>query len=264
MVAIVFALRVSVALALVLAIPAAGFLIRTFIVFHDCAHGSFLPTRRGNVVHRRRCSACSSGSRSTAGATSTPCTTRPPATSTGAASATSRRSPSPSTRRGAACGRLGYRALPQPARHVRARLAPRPRRQAALHRALGAPADSRQRDGHQPRARGRSPSASACALGWQAYLLVQGPVLMLTGAGRRLALLRPAPVRGHLLGSPRRVELRRRGAPRQLVPEAPHGAAVLHRQHRPAPRAPPERPDPELQPPGRARREPTGCRRCRC
>ena len=27
-------------------IPAAGFLLRTFIVFHDCAHGSFLPTKR--------------------------------------------------------------------------------------------------------------------------------------------------------------------------------------------------------------------------
>jgi len=32
-----------------LAIPAAGFLLRTFIVFHDCAHGSFLPTKRANL-----------------------------------------------------------------------------------------------------------------------------------------------------------------------------------------------------------------------
>src|SRR5436190_7165539 len=39
---------VSVALVLVLAIPAAGFLLRTFIVFHDCAHGSFLPCWRAN------------------------------------------------------------------------------------------------------------------------------------------------------------------------------------------------------------------------
>jgi omega-6 fatty acid desaturase (delta-12 desaturase) len=38
----------SYALALLLAIPAAGFLLRTYILFHDCAHGSFLPTRRGN------------------------------------------------------------------------------------------------------------------------------------------------------------------------------------------------------------------------
>jgi omega-6 fatty acid desaturase (delta-12 desaturase) len=46
--AIYFALGVSDALALALALPAAGFLLRTFIVFHDCAHGSFLPSKRGN------------------------------------------------------------------------------------------------------------------------------------------------------------------------------------------------------------------------
>ncbi len=39
---------VSVLLTLVLAVPAAGFLLRTFIVFHDCTHGSFLPSRRAN------------------------------------------------------------------------------------------------------------------------------------------------------------------------------------------------------------------------
>jgi acyl-lipid omega-6 desaturase (Delta-12 desaturase) len=32
-----------------LAIPTAGFLMRTFIVFHDCTHGSFLPSRRANL-----------------------------------------------------------------------------------------------------------------------------------------------------------------------------------------------------------------------
>ena len=32
---------VSVLLTLALAIPAGGFLLRTFIVFHDCTHGSF-------------------------------------------------------------------------------------------------------------------------------------------------------------------------------------------------------------------------------
>lgn len=36
-------------LALVLAIPAAAFLVRSFIVFHDCAHGSFLASRRANL-----------------------------------------------------------------------------------------------------------------------------------------------------------------------------------------------------------------------
>jgi omega-6 fatty acid desaturase (delta-12 desaturase) len=41
-------LHVSVWLSLVLAVPAAGFLIRAFIVFHDCTHGSFMRSRRAN------------------------------------------------------------------------------------------------------------------------------------------------------------------------------------------------------------------------
>ena len=40
--------HVSTVLVLLLAVPAAGFLLRTFIVFHDCSHGSFLPGRRAN------------------------------------------------------------------------------------------------------------------------------------------------------------------------------------------------------------------------
>ncbi len=38
----------SLPLALLLAVPAAGFLIRTFILMHDCAHGSFFPWRAMN------------------------------------------------------------------------------------------------------------------------------------------------------------------------------------------------------------------------
>jgi len=38
----------SVWLTLALAIPTAGFLLRTYMVFHDCAHGSFLPSKRAN------------------------------------------------------------------------------------------------------------------------------------------------------------------------------------------------------------------------
>ena len=48
-VAMYFCLDLSVWITLALAIPAAGFLLRTFIVFHDCAHGSFLPDKRGNL-----------------------------------------------------------------------------------------------------------------------------------------------------------------------------------------------------------------------
>jgi omega-6 fatty acid desaturase (delta-12 desaturase) len=42
------ALSVSTLLAVALILPATGFLVRTFIVFHDCTHGSFLPSRRAN------------------------------------------------------------------------------------------------------------------------------------------------------------------------------------------------------------------------
>jgi acyl-lipid omega-6 desaturase (Delta-12 desaturase) len=36
-------------LALGLGVPAAAFLVRSFIVFHDCSHGSFLASRRANL-----------------------------------------------------------------------------------------------------------------------------------------------------------------------------------------------------------------------
>ena len=37
-------------IALLLALPAAGLLVRTFIIMHDCAHGSFLPSKRANTI----------------------------------------------------------------------------------------------------------------------------------------------------------------------------------------------------------------------
>jgi len=42
-------LGVSYLLVLLIAIPAAGFLVRTFILFHDCSHGSFLASKRANI-----------------------------------------------------------------------------------------------------------------------------------------------------------------------------------------------------------------------
>jgi omega-6 fatty acid desaturase (delta-12 desaturase) len=43
------ALHVSYLLVLVLAVPTAGFVVRTYILFHDCAHGSLLRGRRANA-----------------------------------------------------------------------------------------------------------------------------------------------------------------------------------------------------------------------
>jgi acyl-lipid omega-6 desaturase (Delta-12 desaturase) len=47
-VAMYLLLDVSYFVVLAVAILASGFLLRTYIVFHDCAHGSFLPSRRAN------------------------------------------------------------------------------------------------------------------------------------------------------------------------------------------------------------------------
>jgi acyl-lipid omega-6 desaturase (Delta-12 desaturase) len=43
-----WSLQWSYWITLLLAIPTAGFLVRTFIIMHDCAHSSFLPWRRAN------------------------------------------------------------------------------------------------------------------------------------------------------------------------------------------------------------------------
>jgi omega-6 fatty acid desaturase (delta-12 desaturase) len=48
-VAMYLLLGTSIWLTLLLAVPASGFLLRTFIVFHDCAHGSFLPSKAANL-----------------------------------------------------------------------------------------------------------------------------------------------------------------------------------------------------------------------
>jgi len=43
-------LRVSYWITLALAVVAAGFLVRIFIIFHDCGHSSFFASRRANTV----------------------------------------------------------------------------------------------------------------------------------------------------------------------------------------------------------------------
>ena len=50
MAAMFVAFRISYLLVLALSILAAGFLVRTFIVFHDCAHGSFVGSKRANAM----------------------------------------------------------------------------------------------------------------------------------------------------------------------------------------------------------------------
>jgi omega-6 fatty acid desaturase (delta-12 desaturase) len=46
----VWSLKFSYWVTLLLAIPAAGLMVRTFIIFHDCGHGSFFKQKRANTV----------------------------------------------------------------------------------------------------------------------------------------------------------------------------------------------------------------------
>jgi len=50
MVGMYYSLEISYWLTLVLAIPAAGFLVRIFIIFHDCGHGSFFKSHKANTI----------------------------------------------------------------------------------------------------------------------------------------------------------------------------------------------------------------------
>jgi omega-6 fatty acid desaturase (delta-12 desaturase) len=48
--AMVLSLRVSYLLTLMLSVLAAGFMVRLFIIFHDCGHGSFFMSRQANEI----------------------------------------------------------------------------------------------------------------------------------------------------------------------------------------------------------------------
>ncbi len=45
-----YSVRLSYWLTLALALPTAGFMVRTFIIFHDCGHGSFFKSKKANLI----------------------------------------------------------------------------------------------------------------------------------------------------------------------------------------------------------------------
>ncbi len=196
LVAMTFALRVSVWLSLVLVLPTSAFLIRTFIVFHDCAHGSFMRSRRAKT---------SSVSSWAVGVAPVPCwrTIMRPPCHLGRS-----RSPWRGRRRTLtvteyhstfpAAGRSRLPALPQPPRHVRLgwlvvlilTLAPR----VPLGRAPGFATASCARTCARRDRRGALPGCSAGGT----FLLVQCPRDLRSGSSGS-AVLRPAPVRRYVL-----------------------------------------------------------------
>jgi omega-6 fatty acid desaturase (delta-12 desaturase) len=48
--AMYLSLRISYAITLALTVPAAGFLVRCFVIMHDCGHGSFFQSKRANRI----------------------------------------------------------------------------------------------------------------------------------------------------------------------------------------------------------------------
>lgn len=56
--AMYLACGISAWLVLALAIPTGAFMVRVFIVQHDCGHGSFFGSRRANTIVGRLCSLC--------------------------------------------------------------------------------------------------------------------------------------------------------------------------------------------------------------
>ena len=246
-------LGVSVLLTVSLVVLAAGFLVRTFVVFHDCAHGSLFGSKRANrwvgrlagllvlspferwrhdhAVHHG-----TSGDLERRGVGDI-------------VTLTVREYRARSWR-----GRLAYRATRNPlvmfglgpivAMVIGPRIATRAQRPRLRHSVLATDAVVFLL------------AAGMCWLiGWERLLLVWAPA----GAARRigwdLAVLCSTPVRGRLLAERRRLGLHRGGAPRQLLPEAAQAARVLHRPYRVSPRASSQRADPELQPPARSPRE---------
>ena len=193
--------------------------MRMYSLFHDLTHNSLFASREANTPLGPRCSGSSSSRRTAGGSASTASTTRTPATSTSAGPGeiyTMTVAEYESASRPAAA-RLPP--LPQPAADAARRPEPRVPVRAPLPAARDDPEDprsaswrrtSRSRPGSSAGARSSAGRPSAHP-GHDA------------GRGRRdrrVDALHPAPVRGHLLPGGRRVAVRARRAPGQLVPRA--------------------------------------------
>ena len=256
-------LDISVWLTLALSIPAAGFLLRTFIVFHDCAHGSFLPDEAGQPLARP----LHRPARLPAVRQLAPQPRRPPR----------------------------HRRRPRPPRHRRRADADRrrstPRAPGRSGSATGSSATPLVMFGIGPiwslmigpriwSSKQRPRMRHSVWLTNLALAIVIGAIFWLVGPVAWLLVQMPTAIIAGTMGvwmfyvqhqfedvyweSTRGLELRRRRPAGQLLPEAAEAAPVLHRQHRPPPRPPPQRQDPQLQPAARPRRERDLPATCRC
>jgi Fatty acid desaturase len=246
--------RQAYPLTLLLAVPAAGLLVRVFVIQHDCRHGSFFPSARANRVTGRLCSLL----------TLTPYGYwRRPHSAHHATSSDLRR------RAGfdvPTLTRREYEGLSAPARRLY-RLARHPfvlfglapavyfvsvLRCPLLARASwkGARRSTLATDG----ALAAAAAAGAFAFGQRGAPPGAGSHSP-AGVGRRLlALLCPASVRGHLLGAFRGLETRGGRVARIFDIRAAGGLTMAHGEHRPSSGSPLEPSHPELSPAGLLRR----------
>ncbi len=254
-------LDVSVWIALALAVPAAGFLLRTFVVFHDCAHGSFLSTKRanlwlgrltgllvfqpfGNWRHNHAVHHGTAGDLDRRG--------------TGDVSTLTveeyRSRPWKQ--------RLGYRMFRSPL--VMFGIGP------IWSLMIGPRIWSNKMRSRQRRSVLATNLALAIVVGtivWlaglQAWLLVQMPIAILAGTVGVFMFYVQHQFEDVYWESSRALELRRCRPAGKFLPEAAEALPVLQREHRPAPRSPPQRQDSQLQPAAHPRREPD-LPRCPC
>ena len=211
----------SIWLSLALAPLSGGLLVRTFIIMHDCAHGSFLPWRRANEIvgcvtgvltltpfgQWRRDHAlhhASSGDLDRRGHGDVDTlTVREYLGAVEPRAAAYRlirhpREPAPRRADPSACSASGFR---------RARQGERA-------------ASSLERVGTNIGHRSRSAPRSSLLVGWNAVAHRLLPRHLFRGHGGRVAVLRAAPVRGYVLAEARQVGLRDGRDARQLAPRA--------------------------------------------
>ena len=253
-VAMYLLLDVSFWLTLALAPLAAGFLVRVYILFHDCTHGSFMPTKRANTWlgsalgllvfspflswrHNHQVHHATAGDLDRRGVGDVPTWTV-----------------------------AEYNAAPRK-KQIEYRLTRNPLIMFTIGPILSMivlPRIVSKND--RPRIRRAViwtnvalavMVTSICLLiGWQAYLLVQVPTLLLAGAAGVFLFYVQHQFEDVYWESSERWDYDTAALQGQLLLQAAEGAPVLLGQHRPAPRAPPERPHPQLQPPAGARRQP--------